>query len=247
MKTAVQLYTFHEQEFDNLKGVCALLKKIGYDGVEVCNHIGKHSARELRDTVRGEGLEIFSVHAAYATLTRENIAETMNYYQEAGIRNIVLPIFKPEDFGTYGNMVNELNRMQRELSGNGFNFLYHNHSLEFENRDENGKTQMEYILRDTDVALQVDVFWIRRIGIDPVEFARKNKDRVKMLHLKDWSANTEKPYAVVGDGVIDWDAVFGIAAENKIGTYIVEIDQIYGETEDWLKRSLDFIKKFRKI
>lgn len=237
MKIAVQLYTFHDMEFNELDKVCGILKRLGFDGVEICSHIGVHGPRELKDIIRGRGLDIFSVHAAYETLTSGNIGKTMEYYKEAGIGKIVIPAMKDFSIKSIGRMTEEIVRIKSTLEHNGFRIAYHHHDWEFGETDEKGLNQMAHILADTDVDIQADIFWLKKKNVNMKRFLQDNKKRIKSLHLKDMADEESQRYSIIGEGILDIDDAVRFAVENKHEAVIIEIDEIYGDTEEWLKKS----------
>jgi len=77
------------------------------------------------------------------------------------------------------------------LKEKGLQFCYHPHKYEFR-PFENG-TMFDYMVKHTDpryVNFEMDVFWVKHSGQDPVALLKKYPSRFLMLHLKDRKSGT---------------------------------------------------------
>ena len=84
------------------------------------------------------------------------------------------------------------------------------------------------------VTFQLDVFWIKKGGYDPVEYMRKYANRIKVLHIKD-----EKAIGVHNS--VDFKAVFDQAYANGIKDWYVEVERYDGTPQEDVKKSADFL------
>lgn len=75
--------------------------------------------------------------------------------------------------------------MAHAFAKEGIQLCYHNHHVEFEKYD--GEYLID-IMRDntTQLAFELDVHWIQRGGENPVQVVQRFKDRIGLLHLKDY-------------------------------------------------------------
>jgi MIP family channel proteins len=127
----------------------------------------------------------------------------------------------------------------------GIDFAYHNHAFEYEKFD--GKTGLDILFDNTEkhlVKAEVDVYWVKVGGEDPVERINKLGDRCILLHLKDVGAGAEHKFAEVGTGILDFAAI--LAAAKKVGVKygVVEQDNTYGKPPlEAVKTSLENLKK----
>ena len=115
-------------------------------------------------------------------------------------------------------------------------FGYHNHAFEFESKID-GVPVYDYMLQFTSpshVMFQLDVFWIVKGGYDPVDYMKRFKDRIKVLHIKD-----EK--AIGAHNVVNFKAVFDQAYANGIKDWYVEVERYDGTPEEDVKKSADFL------
>src|SRR5690606_34214136 len=92
---------------------------------------------------------------------------------------------------TYADMKNAVevfNSAGKVMKKNGLTFSYHVHGYEFREYKEGKGTLFEYMMNNTKpeyVTYQMDVFWIKNPGQDPVTLLKKYPTRWKSLHLKD--------------------------------------------------------------
>ena len=137
--------------------------------------------------------------------------------------------------------------MAERLAADGIELYYHNHHVEFVRYD--GVTLLDMI-RDhtTRLGFELDVHWIWRGGVDPVELIRAYAGRVTLLHLKDYRiAPFELPeggfqnpagfldafaklvqFAEVGEGTLDMPAIIEAALASGSRYFLIEQDSCYG-------------------
>lgn len=130
--------------------------------------------------------------------------------------------------------VEVFNAAGRILKENGLSFCYHPHGYEFREYEEGKGTLFEYMMDNTDpeyVNYQMDVFWIRNPGQDPVALLKKYAPRWKMLHLKDRRHGTPdnlngrqdvETNVVLGTGDVGIAEVMKAAQEIGIKHYFIE-------------------------
>ena len=113
-----------------------------------------------------------------------------------------------------------------------------------------GKTFLDLLCETftpEECGVTLDTYWIQAGGGDPAWWLRRLKGRVDCIHFKDMSYSTEDQkvrMAPIGEGNINWDAVFAAVRECDIEYAFVEQDKSYGEDPfDCMKRSYDFLNK----
>jgi sugar phosphate isomerase/epimerase len=113
-------------------------------------------------------------------------------------------------------------------------FLYHLQPTDFATID--GTTPFELIMDRMDkslCALNMDVYWVRLAGFDPVELLHKYAGRVPHVHMKDQPAGLpvvydEPPgrnidnFLDLGQGRIDWAAVIKAGMATGVEHFCVE-------------------------
>ena len=118
-------------------------------------------------------------------------------------------------FGTYYGDVCSYDDMMRDLENldaitkavadAGFIPLYHNHYQEFTGNFK-GVPIIDYYLTQVDprLMLKVDLGWVFVGGYDPVEYMDRAKDRIGLLHLKDFTDMMLGRYLVNADKIHDF-------------------------------------------
>jgi len=156
----------------------------------------------------------------------------------------------------------ETNEYAKRLADNGIRLYYHNHHIEFAKYD--GKLLLDIIAdRAPQVGLELDVHWIQRGGKDPVATIRKYRDRVAMIHLKDYRIGQLPAeafdslakgdfaafmtaftgvvqFAEVGEGNLEFGDIITEAVDSSAEYLLVEQDDLYGrDVFDCLQTSYD--------
>jgi sugar phosphate isomerase/epimerase len=126
-----------------------------------------------------------------------------------------------------------MNRLGERSVKNGTGRIFgHNHDGEFRTRyvDTQGdgtlKSAWQILVENTDprwVDFQLDVGWAVIGGEDPVALIEEFGDRIELLHVKDVADIASRTQTTVGQGIIDWAAVFR-AAQGHVNQYVIEQD-----------------------
>jgi len=118
-----------------------------------------------------------------------------------------------------------LNRGGAFCRKEGVKLIYHNHDIEF--RLTEGKIPFDTLMAELDPALvgiEFDLYWITKGGQSAVEYIRKYPGRYPVFHVKDMR-ESDRDFACVGSGCIDFPAIFKLNATAGVKHFIVEHDQ----------------------
>lgn len=136
----------------------------------------------------------------------------------------------------------------KKIADAGLQFFYHHHDREFA-RLADGRLFIDALCEQftpAECGIIVDTYWVQAGGSDPAAWIRKLNGRIRCIHFKDMSYSTEDQkvrMAAIGEGNINWDAVFAAVRDCDIEYAFVEQDKCYGEDPfDCLARSLKFIR-----
>jgi sugar phosphate isomerase/epimerase len=130
--------------------------------------------------------------------------------------------FKLEDCKKSADLLNELGAKSKQ---NGLTLFWHNHDKEFQEMEEG--LPFDYLMKNTDtnlVSCEMDIYWVKKGGGDPLKMLKKYKGRIPILHIKDMAPGPEQDFACPGSGIIDFAPLFKEAKKQKIEHYIVERD-----------------------
>jgi sugar phosphate isomerase/epimerase len=129
--------------------------------------------------------------------------------------------------------VTVFNEAGKTLKENGLSLCYHPHGYEFREYEGEG-TLFDYLVKNTNPEyfnFQMDVFWIRNPGQDPVALLNKYPARWKSLHLKDRRHGTPdnpngrqdiESNVVLGTGDVGIAEVMKTAKKLGIKHYFIE-------------------------
>ena len=70
--------------------------------------------------------------------------------------------------------------------------------------------------------VELDLYWIAKVGIDPLDYFKRYPGRFPLCHIKDMAADGRM--ADVGDGGIDFAAIFASADLAGFKHYYIERD-----------------------
>ena len=150
-----------------------------------------------------------------------------------------------------------------KFAEHGIELYYHTHHLEFQKFD--GVYLLDIIKNNTTkLGFELDVHWIQRAGVNPVEFVKQYKGRISLLHLKDYRiapmdiskvdfndlagfmnvfVNTIE-FAEVGEGNLNIPAIMEAGLEAGAQYFLVEQDEQYGRDPfDCLQTSAENLRK----
>lgn len=221
----LQLYTVRSLMAQDVEGTLRRVADIGYREVEFAGYFDRSPAR-LREILDGAGLAAPSAHVDLDSLDEDRAPETLEAARTVGHDWLVIGWVPPEQRSTlddYRRLADRLEAAGSRVNEAGLRFAYHNHEFEFEPID--GTVPYE-ILAGTDpglVALQLDLYWVRRGGSDALDWFRRHPGRFPSVHVKDMAE--DGAMVDVGAGVIDWSDLLSHARSAGVRHYFVEHDQ----------------------
>jgi len=223
----LQLHTVRQELMEDMPGALAKVADMGYDGVELVAMKDGPPAGEIRSMIESSKLTLISSHVGFTDL-RDDFDNTIAYHKDLGHSDLVVGAVPPDMRGSdegWKQAVAELDEMARKATSAGFRVSMHNHAFELE-QTVDGVEAHHYVFSHIPpnvLNAQLDTFFIEDVGKDPAEYVRKFAARVPLLHIKDKAKDSDPDGQThIGNGVIDWDAVFAAAEESGVEWYIVE-------------------------
>lgn len=232
-----QLYTLREhcKTPEELEATLERVAAIGYGGVQVSG-IAVKDAELIRSLCDRNGLDIVVTHFPFTDFTGkanfERLVEKHRIYgcKYAGIGSMPGEIF-PQTFEGFASFGQKLGQIAEKLSREDMHLVYHNHDFEF--RRFNGKTAHEIIFEYAGDKLQaeIDTFWVAAGGAEPSEYISRFKDRLDVIHYKDYDIGPDgkRRMREVGEGNLNWPAIIKASLEAGVKYYAVEQDDCNGE------------------
>ena len=254
----LQLWTVRDQLKEDTKKTLKAVADAGYKQVELMSVIG---SEEIVEQAKALGMGVTSGFMNWESICKPKKGGI------ASVEDIIATASKMElqhlVFGYIGQGSRETSQQMKQIAKNaneaakkasdaGLQMCYHNHSFEFEKID--GDTTGYYILvEELDeelVKFELDVFWVKVGGLDPLEEMKKLDGRISQVHLKDVKEGTgviydegkvpEEAFKECGNGTIDMGEVMTLAEEVGAVNCHVEQDQSpdpiasIGESIDYL-------------
>jgi sugar phosphate isomerase/epimerase len=246
-KFAVQLYTLREELKQGIRPLFKTIKEMGWSGVQISALPKDYDKHEIALALKENSLHAAGMHISYARLTNDLhgvLAEVELY----GTKDIILPSVPQEMRNVEGlkEIKKVLNKIAKEAPE--YRISYHNHAFEFDIKIE-GQEGLGYLLdpsSENAILAEIDVYWLRNAGIDPLEYITPYANRMPIIHLKDMTNDQRQTFAEVGTGVIDFIPILQWGESNGIEWYAVEQDICERPPLESLEISLRNLQEFAK-
>jgi len=223
--------------------------EIGYSFVEAAGYAdGKFYGIEPADfkaLVEKNNMVFLSSHTGQNMPDSANWENTMAWWDTcidahvaAGVKFIVQPFMGGAGYDSIAGLkayCDYFNAVGEKCNEKGIRFGYHNHSGEFAELE--GEVIYDYMLQNTDpdkVMFQLDLYWIKEGGGDPVAYFNKYPGRFELYHVKD---KTE----LSADGEMDFVPAFENAEKAGMKYYIVEVEEYNFEPIVSVEKSYEYL------
>jgi sugar phosphate isomerase/epimerase len=236
-------------------GALQLTRSFGFEHVEGNAPQGMSSA-EFAKKLQAHGLSAMGTGVDFGALSG-GLDKAIADAQALGAKYVMcawIPHGKTFARADADKAVAAFNEAGKRFKDAGLRFMYHTHGYEFQPGD--GGTLFDAIASRTDPAtvfFEMDVFWVVRGGGQPVELFERYPKRFLATHVKDMKKGTatgdptgsapEETNVVVGQGVIDWPAVFRAAAKAGVEWHIIEDES--PDVERQIPESLKYIASLK--
>jgi sugar phosphate isomerase/epimerase len=224
----LQLYTLRNELAKDTPGTMKAVAAAGYQQAEM---FGFPNCDPVIAAARESGLALNSSHFEWDSVvnpTDSSYSDFRRILEKAnrvGLTHLVIPYLAEQNRRTlddYRQVAAHANRAAALAKQAGIQLSYHNHAFEFEPR-EGGTTGFEIFKAEfsPEMQFELDVFWVKVGGVEPVELIRRLSGRVAQLHLKDLKAGLSLPafgsipqeaFKELGNGIIPMEPLL-VAAE----------------------------------
>ncbi|MBA9027446.1 sugar phosphate isomerase/epimerase family protein [Peribacillus huizhouensis] len=251
------------------------INELGYHAVEVSQiPMTEENVSELKSASADFDIKIAAMSAALEPMLPGAPGETLTDDFEKIVNDCktldcnflrigMLPLTVMGDKDKIMDFIHKAEVMAERLAEHGIELYYHTHHLEFQKYDG------EYLLdlmknNTTKLGFELDVHWIQRAGVNPVDFIKQYAGRISLLHLKDYRVgqmdlsevdfndmakfmqiftNTIE-FAEIGEGNLDMNAIIEAGLESGAQYFLVEQDNTYGRDPfDCLQTSAEHLRK----
>ncbi|MEJ5198648.1 MAG: sugar phosphate isomerase/epimerase [Anaerolineae bacterium] len=238
---ALQLYSLREAAAKDYAAVVRRVAAMGYDGVEPAGFPGT-TPQAAGKLFRELGLQVPAAHIFPPPLG-DKAAETADILAAIGCQRIVTG-FGRDNFKTIDDTRRScdiFNQAYAEAKARGLRLAIHNHWWEYQPVE--GQYPYQIMLKELDpgIELEIDTYWVKTGGVDPVQAIQEAGPRATLLHIKDGPANTTDPMVAVGTGVMDFPAILKAAVHAEC--LIVELDRCATDMFEAVAKSVEYLKR----
>jgi sugar phosphate isomerase/epimerase len=240
-RIGVQLYTVRTEMEKDVAATLARIAEIGFKEVEFAGYFNR-TPKDIRAMLDQNGLTAPAAHIPYASLGAE-WGKVLDESAAIGHEYLVIPFLDDKvraEPDAYRRVADALNRGAEQTNKAGLKFAYHNHQFEFAAAPD-GRSGWETLIAECSpsVLFELDLFWASVAGQDPLALFEAHPGRFPLVHVKDMAARPAlqpseamvpfdrafEQLADVGEGSIDWAAIFARSERGGIRHYFVEHDQ----------------------
>ena len=258
--TSIQLFTLRDALDADLDATISRVRAIGYTAVEPYDFVRR--ADELAAAFARYGLSAPTGHAFLAstqfiapngsgtTIATPGHDEVFAAAKTLGMSIVIDPYTAPDRWQTREQIEETaaaLNSAAAAAAQYGLSVGYHNHAHELESMID-GCLGLEVLADALDpaVALEVDLYWAARAGVDVLALLERLGERVKAVHVKDGTLQPELLAAYppadqvpAGQGSVPLTAALDVASAVEYA--VVEFDAFSGDIFDALTQSRSFL------
>lgn len=242
---ALQLYTVRDHLAEDYVGTLRSVKEIGYDVVQLTGQL-PFDAPEMKGILDDIGLSVAGMHVDLAEL-EGRLAHWVAYCKTVDTVDLVCP-YLPEDRRQTQEdwlaLAAALDQLGARCKEDGMRLSYHNHSFEFVRFD--GRYALDLLYENTSpehLYAEIDTYWVKHGGADPVEYIAKYAGRLPILHIKDMAGDEDRSFAEIGSGILDWPAIHRAAVKAGVECYCVEQDRCASDSLDSARISFEFMQE----
>jgi len=232
----LQLYSVKENMAENAVETIKTIAGYGYNQIEGFDG-GKGifwgmKNTEFKSLTDDLGLDFIASHAN----TFENLEKQAAEASAIGMKHLICPYIGPQKkMDDFKKFADDFNRMGQVCKDNGLRFAYHNHGYTF--MDLEGQVPQDYLLENTDpelVDFEMDFYWVKTAGYDPIHYLEKYPNRFILGHVKDKDGDLDPSEpngsTLLGTGVLDFQTILRKGLDNGMKYFIVEQERFEGTT-----------------
>ena len=250
-RVGVQLYSLRDDAKKDLERTIADIAAAGYNDVELLGSMKNFgmAPAALRKALDKNGLRAPSTHVSGTAL--DDMQHQLDDAQTLGHEYIVvasLPIEGKATIADYQHWADRLNETGRIARERKMWIAFHNHALDFDVVDANGRGGYDVLAMRTDpsvVRLQLDTGNLAMAGRDPMEYLKRFGDRYWLFHIKDVPAMKAKNDAELGKGIIDFRKLLASIDHIDDKHLYVEQETYPGAPLDSVRRDYNYISTLR--
>ncbi len=239
---ALQLYTLREALAQDFVGVVKQVAAAGYAGVETAGFPSGTTPQTASQLFRDLGLTVASAHSPLPLGNQQQ--EVLDTLATLGCSRLVCGYIPADEFDTFDQIrrnCERLNEAQAVCQAHGLSLGYHNHWWEMYSMNGRFIYQLMLEYLHPDIFLEIDTYWVKTGGLDPVTVLAEVGSRAPLLHIKDGPAdNPQAPMTAVGQGVLNFPGILAAHAAHT-DWLIVELDRCATDMMTAVRESYQYL------
>lgn len=248
---ALQLYSLRNEMKEDVKGSHQLVADWGIKYIEGGGTYGME-LEAYKNLISGLGLSMIAVGADYNQL-KDNPQEIIDNAKAFGAKYATC-FWIPHPSGQFSDeemqeAIEVFNRAGKILKDAGITLTYHPHGYEFKPHGK-GTLFDKMLVEANQFEFNMDVYWVKMGGGDPLAIMKKYPKKFPLLHLKDRAHGT--PGNTNGQGDVETNVVLGtgdvdirglIKQAKKVGTKYLIIEDESSRSVQQIPQSVAYIKQ----
>jgi sugar phosphate isomerase/epimerase len=251
----LQLYSFRNEFAKDVPGT---LQKISAMGIRQIEGSGTYGMKEedFKQLLVKNKLTLISFGADYKEL--ESNPQAVAAKAKAAGAKYVMCAWIPHNGNSFttddaDKAIAVFNAAGKILKASGISFCYHAHGYEF--RPFKNQTLFDYMAERLNAAyvnFEMDVFWVKHPGQEPVALLKKYPNRFPLMHLKDRKTGTAgnqdgeadvETNVVLGTGDVGIAAIMQVARKYGVKYFFIEDES--SRSMEQVPQSLRYLKRFK--
>ena len=229
MKIGVQTYTIRDylKTPKDISVSFKRIKEIGFNMVQLSG-LGPIETDELVSILKENGIEACGTHSPWNRIAEnDELEKLIEEHKKLGCEQIgtgMKPPMYPDTYEGYTDFIKKVNEICDKAGQAGLGFGYHNHDFEF--MRFGNKCAFDRLIEECPKCeFTLDVFWVQAGGKNPCDYIDKLKNKIRILHLKDYRVSERKrQFAEIGQGNLDWPSIFSRCEKYGIPYAVIEQD-----------------------
>lgn len=247
----LQLYSLRNQFKTDVPGTLKIINDWGITNVEGGGTYGL-SMDEFQGLLKKNNLDVVSVGAGYDDLKDGKVDKIIENANAFGAKYVMCAWISHEgnkfDIEKTKEATEVFNTAGKKLKEAGITLAYHAHGYEF--RPYEDGTLFDYMAKNAEhFAFEMDVYWVKHGGEDPLALLNRYPDKFVLLHLKDMEHGVKgndtghedvETNVVLGTGQVDIAGVVKRSKELGFVKYMFIEDECSRVVEQ-VPQSLEFL------
>jgi sugar phosphate isomerase/epimerase len=244
---AIILYTLREPAKQDLPGTLKRVRDIGFEYVQ-WSGMPDLPADEIRAALDKAGLKAIAGHCSMEPFETD-FETNVKFWKTVGAGDIApggMMNDCKDSLEAWLRGAKRLDVLGARLRVEGLRLSYHNHAFEFEKFEGDDRCKLDILYGETqpyNLCAELDLGWVHAGKADPAAYLKKYAGRCPVVHAKDLALVDGKPqFKPLGQGELDWAAIFKAGTEAGVQWYVYEQDSCEGDVWDSVKASCEFLK-----